>query len=61
MTIKIGDIVRHPNDGDIGVVVDKKDSVTTGDTYYAIHWARDGFFPITSYDSLEVINAKKEV
>ena len=56
MTIEIGDVVKHPEDGDIGVVLDKMTQVSTGDSFYAIHWLKDGFMELSRYDGLEVIN-----
>ena len=59
--MKAGDIVRHTEDGDIGLVL-AVDGICEGESpeLYEILWAKDGYTPFMCYgfngENLELIN-----
>jgi len=50
----VGDVVRHPSDGDIGVII-KIYTDQDGEKYHSINWVRDGFVNLMKWRPLEVI------
>jgi hypothetical protein len=54
MKAKVGDIVRHPADGDIGVVLSICNELE-GDAFYAIHWMKDGHRGHVRYKDLQLL------
>ena len=50
----VGDIVKHPSDGDIGVII-KIYTDAEGDKYHSIFWQKDGLMSLMRYRPLEVI------
>lgn len=50
----VGDVVRHPSDGDIGVII-KIYIDQDGEKYHSINWVRDGFVNLMKWRPLEVI------
>ena len=50
----VGDVVRHPGDGDIGVII-KIYTDKDGTKYHSINWVKDGFSNLMKWRSLEVI------
>ena len=58
--MKVGDVVRHKEDGDIGVIL-KVDGITDGENpeLYEILWALDGHWDLTYYgfngENLELV------
>ena len=45
--MKVGDLVRHPLSGDIGIITDDKyASLSLNDSYYTVAFFNDGEFMI---------------
>ena len=60
--MKIGDVVRHKEDGDIGVIVNIDGiHADSNPELYEIMWVLDGLYPLQCYGinghNLEVIDA----
>ena len=52
--VEVGDVVRHPTDRDIGVVLDIH-THPEGDKFYSIHWMKDGLLHLMRYTTLEIL------
>lgn len=52
--VEVGDVVRHPTDKDIGVVLDIH-THPEGDKFYSIHWMKDGLLHLMRYTPLEIL------
>ena len=53
--MKVGDLVRHPLSGDIGIITDAKyASLSLDDSYYTVAFFNDGEFLIPE-EHLEVL------
>ena len=53
--VEVGDVVRHPTDKDIGVVLDIHTHPEGGDKFYSIHWMKDGLLHLMRYTPLEIL------